>query len=264
MRMNDKERKETFALRFGVCLGPEHAPLAARTGFDYLELSVAGDLKPEEDVDIGPLRSLALPVEALNGFLPGTLKLGIADVDWARVDRYLVTAIDRAVAVGAQAIVFGSGGARMVPEGGSHETAYANLVKFLGMCGNHASGKPLAIAIEPLNTRECNIITSVAEGTRLARDVNHPKIGVLSDLYHVDVEGQSFGETTAAGADLLHVHVAGAGRRAPNTEDIDFLRRYFDAVKAAGYDGRVSVECRWENVEKELPEALEALRAGWG
>ena len=58
----------------------------------------------------------------------------------------------------------------------------------------------MTLAIEPLNTGECNFINGVAEAVSLAQEVNHPSVKVLSDLYHVNLERQSFEETRAAGA----------------------------------------------------------------
>ncbi len=36
-------------MRFGVCTGPENAQIIKDAGFDYIELSVSGGLKPFED-----------------------------------------------------------------------------------------------------------------------------------------------------------------------------------------------------------------------
>ena len=250
-------------MRFGVCTGPENAHLAAAAGYDYLELAVASHLRPEADLDLSPLALLPLPVEAFNLFVPGEIKLGGDVVDWERVTAYVQSAVPRAAAAGASIIVFGSGGARNIPEGGDRMVTWKNLERFLTLCSDVAADTPVAIAIEPLNRSECNIVNSVAEGMDLVRAVGRPNIAVLSDLYHVDVEKQDYAETVDAGPNLIHVHVAGAGRRAPTAEDIPFLTGYFRAVKAAGYTGRVSVECRWENVDTEFQAALDTMRTAW-
>ena len=71
----------------------------------------------------------------------------------------------------------------------------------------------------------------------------HPAVGVLSDLYHVTQEGQSYEETREAAPWLRHVHVAGRKeRRAPVAEDREFLRSYFAVLKEIGYAGRISIE----------------------
>ena len=55
------------------------------------------------------------------------------------------------------------------------------------VCGR-LEGTRTTLAIEPLNRKESNIINSVAEGVRFARQVNRPEIRVLADFYHIDEE----------------------------------------------------------------------------
>ena len=68
-------------MRFGICTGPENRDALAEAGYDYIELAVAGALRPEqpeEDV-MPPLRAAfaasALKPEAYNVLLPGDLKV---------------------------------------------------------------------------------------------------------------------------------------------------------------------------------------------
>ena len=152
--------------------------------------------------------------------LPGDLKVVGPEMDAARQDRYLELAFARAASLGGQVAVFGSGAARGIPTGGPRRGAEAGA----GVSGAGGGGGGAAwdyIAIEPLNVTECNFINSVAEGVVLAQEVNHPAVAVLSDLYHVDHDGQSYEETREAAPLLRHVHVAGAvGRRAPTLRTI--------------------------------------------
>ena len=97
----------------------------------------------------------------------------------------------------------------------------------------------------------------------LADEINHPSIGVLSDLYHITHDGQSYDETREAISQLRHVHVAGLGRRAPTAADYAYLREYFAVLKAAGYEGRISIEARWESLEAQIAGAREVLGRAW-
>ena len=257
-------------MRFGICTGPENRDALAEAGADYIELAVAGALRPEqlEEEVMPPLRlafaSSALKPEAYNVLLPGDLKVVGPEVDAARQERYLESAFARAAALGGQVAVFGSGGARGIPEGWPREEAQRQVREFLGRGGPIAARYSMVIAIEPLNVSECNFLNSVAEAVTLARAVNHPAVAVLSDLYHVDHDGQSYAETREAMPLLRHVHVAGAvGRRAPVAADYVFLRDYLAVVKASGYDERISIEGSWENLPKQAPEALDVLRRAW-
>lgn len=132
------------------------------------------------------------------------------------------------------------------------------------IAGKAAASHQIKIAIEPLNRGECNFINSVAEACVLAREVSHGAIGVLSDLYHVTQEGQSYQETRDAAPWLRHVHVAGAqNRRAPNADDREYLLPYFAVLKEIGYAGRISVEGQWEDLPAQASATLTVLREAW-
>ena len=115
--------------------------------------------------------------------------------------------------------------------------------------------------IEPLNAAECNFINSVAEAGKLAAKANHPAVSVLSDLYHITQDSQSYEESRAAR--LLHVHVAGRGRQAPAADDQEFLARYFGILKEIGYTGRISIEASWKDLEVQAADALQVLKRAW-
>ncbi len=256
-------------MRFGICTGPENRDALAGAGCDYIELAVSSVLQPEKaDEDVmPPLRAAfadsALKPEAYNVLLPGDLKVVGPETDAARQERYLEAAFARAASLGGLVAVFGSGGARRIPPGWPVEEAQRQVREFLGRGGAAAARHGITIAIEPLNVTECNFINSVAEAVALAREVNHPAVAVLSDLYHVDHDGQSYEETRAAAPWLRHVHVAGEGRRAPVPADHAFLRDYLAVLKASGYAGRVSIEGSWEDLPAQAPEALAVLRRAW-
>lgn len=256
-------------MRFGICTAPENRDALAGAGCDYIELAVSSALQPEKaDEDVmPPLRAAfaasALKPEAYNVLLPGDLKVVGPDTDAARQERYFESAFARAASLGGVVAVFGSGAARGIPPGWSVAEAQRQVREFLGRGGAAAARHGMTIAIEPLNVTECNFINSVAEAVALAREVNHPAVAVLSDLYHVDHDGQSYEETRAAAPWLRHVHVAGEGRRAPQPADHAFLRDYLVVLKASGYDGRISIEGAWENLAAQAPEALAVLRRAW-
>lgn len=256
-------------MQFGVCAPPDALESVAAAGFDYLEPSVVGMLQPERpDAEVmPPLRALfgasRLKPEVYNLLLPGDLKVVGPDTDTERQERYLEAAFRRAGQLGGKIAVFGSGGARRVPDGWPCEDAYAQIAAFLTRCGDAAQRHGISVVIEPLNSSECNILNSVAEAAKVAEGLAHPAVSVLSDLYHVTYDKQSYRETRDAGAFLRHVHVAGAGRRAPSAGDYEYLRGYFAVLKEAGYSGRISIECGWGNLEAQAAEALQTLQRAW-
>ena len=265
---NRHERRTQCVLEY--VLGRKTWHCWREQAYDYVEWGIASHLKPEqpEEAIMPPLRaaladSRLLP-ETFNLLLPGDLKVVGPETDPARQERYLETAFRRAQAVGGRLAVFGSGGARGIPSGFSPDEAHAQVIAFLRLCGPAAARHGMEVAIEPLNRTECNHINSVTEGSALAQEVGHPAVGVLSDLYHVTQEEQSYEETRQAAPWLRHVHVAGAqDRRAPVAEDRAFLRPYFAVLKESGYAGRISIEGTWSDLPAQASAALDVLRQAW-
>ena len=254
-------------MRLGFCAPWTQAGIVAEAGFDYIEPGAASGLQPEREwgetafaID-GEQRITA---EVFNVFLPGDLKIVGPEVDEQRIVRYLENAFQRLSMVGAKIVVFGSAGSRRVPDGWSAADARDQILAFLRRCAPLAASAGVTVAIEPLGSAECNIIISVDEAMGYVRAVDHPSIQVLSDLYHIDSDGQSHLETRDAGPALHHVHVAGRfDRRVPTPDDIDYLAAYFRILKEAGYDGRISVEARVVDIDREAPIALDVMRRAW-
>jgi len=249
-------------MRFGFCVPPDQSSNIAAAGYDYLEWPLAPTLSNPPDPAF--LADLKLQPEAFNIFLPGDLKVVGTEADEERLISYLLRAFAHASMLGGKLVVFGSGRSRGVPDGFSRTEAARQTLAFLRLCAPLAEAHGVTVAIEPLNRGECNAINSVAEAVEIARSVSHPAIGVLSDLYHVSVEGQSLEETRAAGPWLKHVHVAGAaGRRVPSTLDLEYLTGFFGMLKESGYLGRISVEGTIQDLVREADEALNVLHRAW-
>lgn len=253
----------TQPIALGICTAPEQASVVAPY-YDYIELSLSTVLDPlQDDAAFAPrlaaLKTLALPARACNNFVNPQVKLVGPAVDWDQVESYLERGFGRAQALGVERIVFGSGGARRVPEGVSYESAWAQLVRFCRLASDLAY-PGLILVIEPLNRRECNILNSYTEGVALARDVDRANIRVLADIYHFEVESEPV-EAILQGSDLLaHVHLADSGRLYPGSGAYP-LRRWFDLLHQLGYAQRASVECTWgSDFAAEARAAAEFLR----
>ena len=92
------------------------------------------------------------------------MKLVGSKVDYDKIKDYLLRAVDRVSQLGTEVIVFGSGGARKVPEDFSKQIAWEQLVEFLNMASRIVKPYGITIVIEPLPLRSCNIINNVQEG----------------------------------------------------------------------------------------------------
>lgn len=254
-------------MKFGCCTSIDNAQIVADAGYDYLECTLVSLLPEEDEAAFAPVlatyQASPVAVTACNIFLPGSLKVAGPEVDWERVERYVDVALPRAARVGIQTAVFGSGGSRRVPEGFSHKEANQQLVRFLTLVADRAEAVGITIAIEPLNTKESNIINSVTEGAELASQVGRPSIRGLADFYHMDEENEPLNAISQNGPMLAHIHVADTNRGAPGTGSYPYAE-FVAELRSIGYDGMVSVECRWQDFAEECGPAVQFLRKVFG
>ena len=274
-------------VRLGVCAGYECVGQAARMGFDYIEMNLSATaLLSDEEYRkaLGSVLESPIRAEAFNVMIPQGYPLTGPAVNLDAVREYLEKAVPRAAAFGAKVIVFGSGGARRVPERWDADVAWAQLIAFLRVCTPILDEHGVELAIEPLRQAETNVVHTVREGAALAAAVSYPfegenrfasrgvrnmdinrVIGVLGDTYHMDSEGEPYSAFVDAKQYLKHVHTAEAINRVyPTPGDGTDYARLFAALKTAGYEGRVSVEGGTKDFDKDAPIALETLRAARG
>lgn len=254
-----------FLEKIGVCTGLSNNGILAAAGFSYLEETVGNFLVPAEEESVfqgkfALLKESKLPVEACNVFIPGKLKSVGPAAAHEDVLKFAETAFRRAEVVGVKTIVFGSGGSRGIPEGFSREMAKDQFISLCKRMAPLAGKYHVVIVLEPLNTKECNFINSVAEGAEIVGAVNHGNFQLLADVYHMLRENESPANITKYSRLLYHTHIAeNAGRAAPGVNKEDFTA-YFKALKDAKYEGRMSIECNWKSLESQAGPALKAMR----
>ena len=260
-------------MRFGICgsmvarqpdgSGAEIVEQVRELGYDYIELSLAHLAALPED-EFAALRrrvqSSGLACEACNNFFPRAVRLTGAEVSWDQVREYTRRAVGRAAGLGVQVIVFGSSAAKNVPAGFPFYLAWQQIVTTLRIAASEVKPLGITIAIEPLNRQESNIVNSVAEGLALMQRVNRPEVRLLADYYHMALEQEDPAILLQAGPDLRHVHFARVAGRSFPLEVDDGFQPFFTALRAAGYNGRVSVESFSNDFYREAARALEVLQ----
>ncbi|MGC4192171.1 MAG: sugar phosphate isomerase/epimerase family protein [Thermomicrobiales bacterium] len=260
-----------MTMRFGVCVSSEQtAELDVLTGDarpDFVEWSVAKSVGTLDEAGFAALRmeTTALPFvpETWNVLLPGSLKIVGPNADLNVLAVYAETALARVAALGGTLCVFGSGGARTIPEGWDRAEGRRQFVAACRVLVPVAAAHGVTLALEPLRRVETNLINTVTDGLAMLDDVGDARLAILADLYHMLEEGEDVSVVRQAGARLMHVHVAAAGPRTlPVAGDGAVTKAFFRELRAAGYDRRVSIECRWDDVAA-LGESLAFLRETW-
>ena len=252
-------------MKVGICNPVSEAARVRAARADFIEENVQSFLAPESSDDafaekLAAAAAATLPVIAANCFLPGALKCTGPSVDMPRLLKYAETAFVRAGRAGVEAIVFGSAGARQVPDGWSRDEAFAQFVDLVKRIAPMARESGVVIVVEPLHRAECNFINSLAEGARVVEAASHPSVGLLADIFHMMRDGEGADEIARHGALLRHVHIAEKAERTPPGVAGDDFGPYLRALKTAGYEGPISIECRWKDFAAEAPKAVAFLR----
>lgn len=229
------------------------APLAqAETlkgqGAEFLTLGTGDFLVPDQSdevfaANLAKLKAAALPMLACNGFIrPANLRCVGPEANHEEILKWAETAFRRLHEAGGRFMVFGSAGARKIPDGWSREKADEQFVDFLKKLGPIAEKQQVIVTVEQLQASECNYINRLAEGAALIRKAGHPNVRLLADLFHMAVMGDTPQDLKAAMDVVVHMEIAEkVGRTYPGTQGDDF-RPYFKVLRESGYQGAISIE----------------------
>ena len=261
-------------MRFGVSfyMGlPEQVALAKQAGFDYVECGfqqfVRGGDAMLNDYRAA-LRESDILCEAANCFLPGDLP--IIGTDFAREEmrEYIDTGMRVGKELGLQTVVFGSGGARRLPEDVPFAEGLRQLAAFLReVVSPIAARHGITVAVEPLRRSECSMIHTLDEGAALAAMADCPNISVLADVYHMWGVGEGFADLRRLKGSIVHGHISNpetpnleAKRTFPLEENEFDYRGFVDALAFVGCK-RCSIEARCYDFAAEIAKAGPLLKA---
>ena len=250
-------------MRYGICTGLENLDLLEQSGYDYIELSVTATMKLEPEVLDQYREKLSrskVKCEAFNVLFPKTMELIGGNTSEDELKEYLHKAMSMIQSLGGKVVVFGSGKCRQCPPHLTYGEAYKKLVEVYLITGQIAQEYGVFVVIEPLSRNETNMICTMAEGAILAADVAHPNVGLLSDYYHVMCNHDNIDDIRVI-KNMGHIHIAAAeGRRYPLAEDGEEYTAFISALRAVGYDGRISIEGKTDAIEQDAKTALKLLK----
>ena len=258
---------QSRAVNVGYCTPLRNIDAARSVGFDYVELGTT-EIAALSDADFeqaaSHVREAGLPVPVTNLFLPAALKVTGPDVDREQQMAYVRKAFARLERLGTQIVVFGSGGARRVPDGFPKDDALQQLVELGRRIAPEARARGITIAIEPLRHEETNIINSAAEGLTLVNAIGDPNFQLMVDFYHLASEKEDPAVIVRAGEHIRHLHVANpVGRVFPRRADEYDYAPFFAALRTIRYDKRISVEAATQDLPADAPLAIALLRRGF-
>jgi sugar phosphate isomerase/epimerase len=254
-------------VQVGYCSMLKNVDAARAAGFDYVELGtseIVGLSDDEYEKAVTHVKQIGLPVPVTNLFLPAALKVTGPQTDPDQQMAYVKRAFARLSRLGTEIVVFGSGGARRVPEGFPKEDAFKQLVEFGRRIAPEARAHGITVAIEPLRREETNIINSAAEGLELVKAINDPNFQLMVDFYHLASEKEDPEIIVRAREHIRHLHMANPqGRVFPLKWDEYDYAPFFASLRKIGYEKRISVEASARDFSNEAPQSIALLRGAF-
>jgi D-psicose/D-tagatose/L-ribulose 3-epimerase len=242
--------------------GPEHFGILPRVkewGFDAFEIPVFDPAKIE-------LRAIRREFDAnqLECTLCAILPPGLSPIDSdaavrAGTQKHLQRCIELTAEIGATLLsgpVYAPVG--YLPGRRRTEDEWQWAVECFQMLGPVLEKNGITLAIEPLNRFETFFLNTLSDTAEFCDAIGHPRIGVLMDTFHANIEEKSIPDACRTlGTRLRHVHTCENDRGIPGSGHVDFAGMV-DALNEIGYDGYLTIESFGFN----LPE-MSAAAAIW-
>mgnify|MGYP000942996003 CR=1 FL=1 len=158
--------------------------------------------------------------------------------------QYLKDCVDLAVKVKAPyIIVVPSPVGRTEPtEMCTYEEAWSNAVKNIRIAADYAQSKGVRLAIEAINRYETYLVNDLTKALCFVKEINHPAVGLMADLFHMSIEEKNIGASLRMVAEyLMHIHIADNTREAAGLGSTDFKEVLY-VLKDINYKGPLTME----------------------
>ncbi|MBA3773073.1 MAG: sugar phosphate isomerase/epimerase [Ramlibacter sp.] len=232
---------------------------AAALGYDGLEaapFTLAADPMALGDARAGEFRAIAqdhgLRIFGLHWLLVAPAGLSIVSPEQAVRDRtvgVMRRLVELCALMGGGYLVHGSPRQRSVPTGSTHEQALARATECFAQAAVTARDFGVTYCIEPLSTRETDLVNTVAEAAAIVDAVDSPGLKTMIDCSAAgQVEEESIELLMARwmpSGHIAHVQVNDPNRRGPGQGDMRFaaIIETVAQMQARGrYEGIVAVE----------------------
>jgi sugar phosphate isomerase/epimerase len=171
---------------------------------------------------------------------------------------FIESMITFGAAFGAPAIIGSMQG--NVVAGLAREQAMQWLADGLIHLGKHAASLGVKLIYEPLNRYETNLINTLGDGVQFLKTRQIQHVGLLADLFHMNIEEADIAASIKAAADLvIHVHFADSNRRPIGFGHTE-MNSVAKALQDIGYSGYVSAEAfPWPDSDAAAAQTIEAF-----
>lgn len=257
-------------MRCGCCAAAADYGSVAAAGFDGIELpgKMLAEM-PEEAWEelLGDLSAGPIPCLGCNAALPPSVRICGPGFDPEVVEQYARQLCARVGRLGGRVIGIGSPLSRTLPTGFDTALAWRQAAEFLAVFAREARPWGITVCWETLNASETNFGVSFLEDTavvrRLASD-GVDNLGLVADLFHLLVNGNTADDVAGAVEWIRHVHIAQPPVTLRGYPTEDYAPQYkalLTPILDFGACSTISIEAFHGTVVEDGPKALALLRS---
>ena len=210
-------------------------------GYDGIEFA-AEPYTIDQDRMVDLLGKYGMECTSLCGIFPENRDL--TDKNGEEAVKYLTDSVDFAVKVGAPYIIVVPSpvGRAEKPANIPFDELWENAVKNIRKAADYAAEHNIRFAVEAVNRYETYFANTMGKAYKLVKDIDHPAVGIMADVFHMSLEENSIPNTLMSVADeLMHVHIADNTREAAGLGNVDFKAIMY-TLKNIGYKGPLTME----------------------
>jgi len=218
-------------------------PGIKKAGFDGVELPL---INPDQ-VDAGAIRRV-LQENQLECTFCSVIPSGLSVISddsavRSKTRAHLETCIQTAAEAGGKLIagpIYSPVG--YLPGRRRNSDEWNRAIECYQSLGDALAQNDVTLAIEPLNRFEAYFLNTAEDAAALCEAVGHPRVGVLFDTFHANIEEKNVGSAfRSLGRHLKHVHTCENDRGTPGTGHVDW-QGVFSALREMKYDGWLTIE----------------------
>ena len=253
-------------MQFCCCATPDLAKAVATAGFDRIALPGSYVARCDEQALEQAAKAVAeagLTCRSLNACCPAEVKLVGEGHDPAALEQYARRLAKNAKYLGVEAIGVGSPNSRKLPADYDRKLAMRQWEQTLRILADSFGSEGLLTLAEPLCTLECNWMNTTAEVCEVLDRLQLPGVGMVFDMYHAFVAGDSVADIRRAMPYVHEVHIAQFvdGEKHYLREDhAADCADYFRLLRETGYNGEIAVEATYDALDEALPRSNRLLR----
>lgn len=235
----------------GLCCGTDEntVKMIKDIGYRYIETGIRGFYENRASLDsaLSVLNKYKIRCEVGQHPFPGEYDPSGKQSEEAleKVRDYMYKLISATSDLNIEKLVMGAGGARVLPS----PDKYDNVMEQMADICKYAISPVLdefgiILALEGLRKNETPMMNTTAESVKICKLANVPNIKVMADLYHVaNEDGDFVTDFPKYKGYIMHSHIGKPSPRVmPSEGDGYDYKPFFDALRSAGFNGRMSVE----------------------